>query len=66
MTASESEVDLWQEFFESLIRGGMLPDRARAKVARWAEQHEDMADLVYARWRAGVDAFVAAALKDAG
>ena len=66
MTPSDSDVEQWQEFFELLIRGGMLPDRARASVARWAEQGEATANLVEARWRAELDALVDAALKDAG
>lgn len=63
---TEPDVELWQEFFELLIRGGMLPDRARAKVARASGQGDELTDLVYARWRAAVDALIEAALKDAG
>ncbi len=59
-TGSEA---LWVEIFEALVRGGMLPEIARSRVAVGSGRGEPFADAVHARWRAQVDQLVRTAVK---
>lgn len=61
--ARPPDEELWLDIFETLVRGGWPPDRAHDSVARGSGGGDAFADVVRARWAAGVDALREQALR---
>lgn len=62
MTTSE---ELWLDIFETMVRGGRLPDSARDLVALGSGRGTEFANSVRERWATQLDEFYRAAIKSA-